>query len=508
MSPEDPNPAKPVPRFRTGLLSLIQTIFVVLIFLALNFLSSQHHRPFDLSDDLGFTLSQSTRRYLQSEAIAGREAPIRMIVAFRADSPFYDKIRPIAKEYHRLSDGRIELQILDPIRANDRAESLAAEYNLVFNQDMVIIDARGPEANRSDQGQGQEVSPHVHVSRLEDMVVHETDANNQRRVRGFLAEDALRAGLVNAVEGKPRRMLVFTDKSDLTGEGDESIWKILSANLISQNIMPERARLAGMDRIPEDVEAVGIIAANYEFTPEELAVLEEYWNRPQSSFLVTTGNEDVPDRLRAFLRRHGVTPRDDRVLNAEDGLVRTTVVGQFTSGMPFTRDLWEKSTVFEGTTRSLEVREDADDLVNRRISPFSLLESTPDYWGETNFPAENVAFDEEEDHRGPLPLAAAVIKGSATDERFAGQASRMVVIGNTGFLVASQARQANLDFLSSCSNWLVGREELAGKGPANLRLYKLPLLPPQITFVNRVNLIFLPAFLLILGAMTWAGRRA
>lgn len=495
-----------MPRIRVGLLSVLQAVFVVIIFFAANFLSSQHHRPFDLSDDLGFTLSPSTERYLASPAVADREDPIRMIVAFRADSPFYERIRPVAEEYVRLSGQMIELSLIDPIRANDQAESVAAEYNLIFNQDLVVIDARSAEERKTSQR--QQVSPHVHISRLEDMVVHETDANNQRRVRAFLGEDALRTGLVNAIEGKPRRMWILADKSELTGESGTDVWPILSSNLVSQNVLPERVPLGGKDSIPEDVDSIAIIGARHDLTAEELKLIEAYWSRPRASILVTTGANEVPPRLRSFLRSQGVTPRNDRVLTEKGGAVGTDVVAHFTTGMELTQDLWDKSTMFEGTTRSLEVREGAEDLLNQRIAPFSLLEADPRYWGESNFPADTVTFDKDEDNPPALCLAAAVLKGTATDERFAADTGRMIVISNTSFLEPSRVRQANLDFLASATNWLVGRDSLTGEAPRNLRIYRLPLLPAQITFVNRVNLLVLPIALLLIGLMTWAGRRS
>jgi hypothetical protein len=57
-------------------------------------------------------------------------------------------------------------------------------------------------------------------------------------------------------------------------------------------------------------------------------------------------------------------------------------------------------------------------------------------------------------------------------------------------------------------NWLMGREELTGEGPLTLGTYKLPLLDSQLSFINRVNLFFLPAFALIIGAIVWSSRRA
>jgi len=506
MSAESKSKDGSTPRFRVGFLSIAQIIFVVVIFFAANFLSSQHHRPFDISDDLGFTLAPSTKRYLASPALSEREDRIKMIVAFRADSPFYERIRPVAEEYVRLSGGKIQLLLVDPIRANDQAESIAAEYNLIFNQDLVIIDARTQEERK--EANAQQVSPHVHISRLEDMVVYETDANNQRRVRGFLGEDALRTGLVNAIEGKPRRMWILTDKSNLGGDRGADVWPVLSANLVSQNVLPERVQLGGKDSIPEDVDAIAIIGARYDFSPEELKILESYWGRPRASILVTTDDAEVPPRLRSFLRTQGVTPRNDRVLTSKGGEIRTSVVAHFTSGMELTKDLWEKSTMFEGATKSLEVREGAEDLLNQRIAPFSLLEADPRYWGESEFPAESVEFDKDHDTAPPLSLAAAVLKGTATDERFAADTGRMIVISNTSFLEPNRARQANLDFLASATNWLVGRDSLTGEAPRNLRLYRIPILPAQITFINRINLLILPIGFFLIGLMTWASRRS
>lgn len=519
MSRSPSSKVRPVKRFRIGFLSILQIVLAVLIFLSANFLSSQYHRPFDLSDDLGFTLAPSTRRYLESEALQGREDPVRMIVAFRATSPIYDRVRPIAEEYIRLSQGKIELQLLDPVRANDWAEALSAEYSLTFNQDLVVIDARSAAQRQSGEG-----ANHVHVVRLEDMVVYETDANNQRRVRGFLGEDALRAGLVAALEGKPRTMWLLADKSSLNDPALEGAWPVFSAAMVSQNILPERVQIAGTERIPEEVSTLAILAPQYDFTTEEIAVLEEYWNRPGSSLLVLTGPSPVPPRLRAFLRSHGVTVRDDRVLTVRHGSVQTAVVGRFLPGMSFTKDFWGTTTLLEGHTRSLEVREGAEDLLERQLHPYTILEANPDFWGETGFSAEGVTFDPATDHVPPPPpralpgepapplrghaLAAAVIRGSATDERFAAQTSRLVVISNAGFLTPARIRQANLDFLSSAANWLVEREALTGEGPHNFRLYKLPLLEPQVSFVNRANLLFLPLFFLLVAAMVWSARRA
>lgn len=502
MSKARTSATRPVRRFRVGFLSVMQIAFVLAIFLAVNFLSSQVHQPLDLSDDLGFTLSPSTTRFLESDTVRDRETPIRMVVAFPASSPYYERIRPIAEEFARISGGKIKLELIDPFRASDRAIAVAAEYNLVYNQEQVVIDARQPGVDE-DPTPGQR-SPHVHIVLLDHMLIYE---QGNTEPLGFLGEDAIRRGLIDAIEGKQRRMWVFADKSDLSNVKHEGVWKTFVTNLGSQNILAEAVNLAETERVPDDVSGVAIIAAKYDFTPEEIAVLEDYWRRPRSAILVTTGTENSPPRLRAFLRAHGITPQPDRVISVTGDAVQTAVTAQFTQMIDFTRDLWGKSTTLEGATRSLEVREGANDLMSQGIHPYGVLKAGPQFWGEREFPSEHPTRDPDAEPLAPI-VAASVVRGAANDAKLAGETSRMIVIGNTEFLVPDKAYKENLDFLASGVNWLIGRESLTGEGPANIRVYKLPLLPPQITFINRVNLVLVPAILLALGGLIWSSRRS
>lgn len=84
----------------------------------------------------------------------------------------------------------------------------------------------------------------------------------------------------------------------------------------------------------------------------------------------------------------------------------------------------------------------------------------------------------------------------------------MIVIANTDILDPDMQHAENVDFLAASVNWLVNRESLAGIGSRSLGTYKLPILDAQVSFINRVNLFFLPAFLLAAGALIWSSRRA
>jgi hypothetical protein len=513
-------PAKPIQRFGTGALSLLQIACFTLLFVAANYLGSQHYVTKDLSADAAYTLSSATRRYLESPALRDRPEPVRLLVAFRRGSPLYEKVRVMAEEYARLSNGRVKLELLDPVRSPDRTQQVVDEYGKVFGRafgksiftsDLAIVDARSREERETAAKPGAEkpASPHIRFIEADTMARFETDLKDQRKMTGFLGEDALTTGLVSAIEGKPRQVYLLADKCGFGEDGGDSPLANFEGSLLTQNALTVRARISEMERVPDDASAVAIVNPAYDFTPAELEVLAEYWSRPRSAILVTLGTSVTPPRLRAFLRNHGITPGKDRVVTRKGGRVLSTARGTFTEGMEFTRDLWGKTATFDGATCSLDVRDkDNEDLLDRRVMPYTLLATGPEFWGETAFTEGDPAFDLREDNPGPIRLAAAVIRGAATRDEIAGDISRMVVIANSDFLAPNRFSDINRDFLASSMNWLMGREELAGTGPRTLGTYKLPLLDSQVSFINRVNLFFLPAFALAVGALVWSSRRA
>jgi hypothetical protein len=83
------------------------------------------------------------------------------------------------------------------------------------------------------------------------------------------------------------------------------------------------------------------------------------------------------------------------------------------------KDLAGQTTLFEGASCSLEVRENQDDLMDRRIFPIGLIEAAEGYWGESKFGDGKEAYDEREDQAAPLFLAAGVVRGAEADDRFA-----------------------------------------------------------------------------------------
>lgn len=500
--------ARPLNRWGMGTLAVLQTVLLVVIVIAANYLSMNHYARLDSSRAVDYSLSPATTRYLKSDAIRGREKPVKWIMAYRRSSPFYERSRAFAEEYERLSKGGIDLEVVDPLRSPDRVQEITAAYGISLVRDLIIIDARtdGAPAVTEDANRVKNLNPHVRFVVAEDMAVYAT-VDGKRKITGYQGEDVLTASLVGAIEGKARKMALLADKSRFEEREGVSPRKSLDDLLRFQNVSLVELQLSNLETIPEDVSGIVIAAPKYDLTDAELAVLEKYWNRPRSSILVLADSAGVPPKLRAFLRANGVTPRNDRVIAREKDKLVTAARGIFTKGVRFTRDLAGQSTEFGGASSSLEVREGAEDLLNKRILPMGLIQVPEGFWGETKFGKGGEAFDEMEDHGPPMFLAASVTRGAESDDRFAADSSRMIVISNLDFLDPAQHRAENLDFLASSVNWMIGREQLIGIGPRSLDTYKLPLLDAQVSFMNRINLFFLPAFLLVIGAFVWSSRR-
>jgi uncharacterized membrane protein len=239
-----------------------------------------------------------------------------------------------------------------------------------------------------------------------------------------------------------------------------------------------------------------------------MSILADYWDRQQSSLLVTLDPTARLKNLRVFLRSYGITPRHDRIMTTKNGQALSNVQAIFSRGAEINSDLGGKSTVFEGYSCSLDVRENDDRLLNKRIQPIALVEAAAGWWGETRFDQQSAQYDSEEDHASPLYLSAAILRGQATSDETANLVSKMVIIGNTDFLASQKTRPEQADFVKSSINWLIGREDLIGIGPKKLHRHKVTILDAHQTFITRVVLIFLPAGALLTSLIIWNMRRA
>jgi hypothetical protein len=507
-------PPQPVKKLGLGVRAVLQIVFAILSLVFIYYLAFTYQTRKDLSERSDFTVSEATENLLRSSGVMDREEPIKIIAALRKSSPHYSRLRPVVEEYERLSKGKVKLEYLDPIRDKDRAFEIQNNYgdllaDKLFEDDIFIIDARkGASANSVEAT--EDVTSHLRYLPASSMVISRTDINNQRRIVGYQDEDLLSSMLQSAIEGKPRIMYLVEDKSDLEVTAAGSPLQVISEALQKQNIYLLPLKISQVDRIPENAEGLVIVAPEYDFEPKEIEVLESYWKRPSSAIIAYLNPTTRPVNLKAFLRKNGVTPRDDRIIRTRNGRTENQVLATFTvgAGLGVNGSLEMKSVPFEGRVGSLEVREGAEDLVANRIQAYSLIETAPDFWGETDYKKANPKYDDDSDYSGPLSIGAAVIRGNANSDNTAPNISKMIVLSTSDFLDPARLGNEQLDFVKNSTYWLLGREELMGIGPRSLQRRKLNLIKDDIKFLSNIVLFFIPVGLFLVAMFVWNIRRA
>ena len=507
-------PPQPVKKLGLGVRAVLQIVFAILSLVFIYYLAFTYQTRKDLSERSDFTVSEATENLLRSSGVMDREEPIKIIAALRKSSPHYSRLRPVVEEYERLSKGKVKLEYLDPIRDKDRAFEIQNNYgdllaDKLFEDDIFIIDARkGASANSVEAT--EDVTSHLRYLPASSMVISRTDINNQRRIVGYQDEDLLSSMLQSAIEGKPRIMYLVEDKSDLEVTAAGSPLQVIREALQKQNVYLLPLKISQVDRIPENAEGLVIVAPEYDFEPKEIEVLESYWKRPSSAIIAYLNPTTRPVNLRAFLRKNGVTPRDDRIIRTRNGRTENQVLATFTvgAGLGVNGSLEMKSVPFEGRVGSLEVREGAEDLVANRIQAYSLIETAPDFWGETDYKKANPKYDDDSDHSGPLSIGAAVIRGNANSDNTAPNISKMIVLSTSDFLDPARLGNEQLDFVKNSTYWLLGREELMGIGPRSLQRRKLNLIKDDIKFLSNIVLFFIPVGLFLVAMFVWNIRRA
>ncbi len=498
-------PPRPVRRLGIGSLAIFHLALGFLILIFAFYLGMTHYDRKDLTYNTDFTISETTTHLLESDLLREREEPVKIIAALRKTSPHYTRLRTLVEEYERIAGDALDIDYLDPIRDQDRALEVTNIYgeilkNQLFTDDILILDARKKGEENSTTG--------LRYLPVEQLLLKETDDKKQRRIVGYRDEDFLSSLLLSALEGKARTMYLISDKSDIEVNDTNSPWLVLAEALARQNIKLEFLIISETERIPDNAEGLLLVAPKYDLEKSEMAVLEEYWNRPSASIMAFMEPTGRPENLRAFFRKHGVTIRDDRVLAVKNKRTETQVQALFTAGSSINDGLANRATTFEGKISSLEVRENAVDLASQRIQCIPLIEAGPNYWGETDYTKANPTFEENSDVRGPLYLAASVLKGNANADDTADLISKMLIFSTTDFLHPDRLREEQMDFVKNSTNWLLGREELMGIGPRAIERRKLNLISSEVDLVQKIVIFYLPATFLLIGLFVWNTRRA
>ncbi len=482
---------------------LVQSACVLFLVMAANYVGFNYFQRWDFSRSQRFTLADQTR-----QALRQFQPPLKMTVYFSPtnlglDSALYGDVQNLLAELKFAARDKLSIEWVDPVRDVSRGNELQEKYKFDGTQNLVVLDYGGRVKL-------------VPILDLGDYDMSGVAVGEPARLQAFIGEAVLTAAFVELLS--PDRARVYFVQGH--GETPSTDLQRLQDAIARQNAESWGLNLASANAIPQEADAVCIVGARYDFSPREIDVLRDYW-RKNGRLIVLIDPESMAGtpNLRKFINSACVYPRPDRVLCVIQnplnpgviGVNKDIVNGLFLPNSVITKRLAGVNARFVGGTLSLLL--DVAGAARADIQLRPLVQAAEGYWGETHFlyVRDGVRYDEGEDAGQPVIVAAYAEKGGAQDDRTDVASSRLVVVGNAGFIAdrsLDAASQGNLDFMINVINRMLERKALLGVAPRTVTNYMLNLTDPQLRGIALYALFIIPGAVALLGLVVGFRRRA
>jgi hypothetical protein len=493
-----------IPRLNIGANVVLQSVLFTAIVLMLNYVTFRHFKRWDFSRNQKYALAPLTKNLLGT-----LRKPVQAIIFFPSAGLIAQDVSSLLREYEYASNRKLSVEVVDPYRNLLRARELSEKYKFGNNDNIIILDYEGR-------------SKFVSANDMAELDSSGAMLGQPATVRAFKGEQALTSALLEITEEKQGKLYF------VAGHGEPAPTAVelssLKAYVERQNIKLDPLHLNTVDAVPADASALVVFAPKTDLSERDLKLLSDYWSeRNGRLFLLLQGNIPLP-RLAQWLATQGVDLQRDVVVKAgtmlilqngqpalRSGIV-TNVVG-FTppNARDVLKDIAGLDLEFAGLTQSLKV--DAARASSAKVRSTTLLTTTADYWGETEYSTNSpqpASKDPEKDHPGPLTLGVALERGALQDTRVKVETGRMVLVGNAGFLSNDGLRVSDIgsDFAVHSINWLINREQLAGIPPKPKQALSLSLNETHMGRIAISVLGVIPATVALIGLCVWWKRRS
>src|SRR5438477_7216716 len=395
---------KKIGRIRIGLNVLVQIVLILFLVAMVNSFSFRHYARWDFSRDQKYTLSDKTKRFL--DTLKGK---MHITVFFSPNTPITADVENLLTEYQYAGKGKIDLEHIDPERNLSRAKELFDKYKVVTDESLLVLDYEG--RNKT-----------VKASEMADIDQSGMAIGEGPRVAAFKGEQAITSAMIDLVEGKKKILGYVTGhKEPAITEGTSPI-TVLKTFIENENIKFQELNLLDLNAIPPDVKAVMIIGPQYDFSGREMKLLRDFWDKQGRILLLLDPSTQTP-KLRGFVNELGIKVNDDRLMvfvrtGIEELAMTRDVQAHFLGDSPITKRLADVLELFFGGTSSLRLEPDRVRAANIRLEP--LIQAEKGYFAEKDYNTDNQAkfqADAKRDDNTPITIGAAIEKGGSADER-------------------------------------------------------------------------------------------
>lgn len=473
---------------RYGALAGTSLVFGLIALVALNYVLARQNTRWDLTAAQQYSLSDQTKRVLESLA-----SPVRILVFTReSDFPIYE----------------------------DRLDAYAYESALV-TVDYIDVD-RDPVVARQYEVQSYGTIVFDYNGRVERVLSE--------------SEQDLTNALIKVVTGDEETVYF------LAGHGERDIadaerngYSTVSDALKQDNYAVEPLVLAQQSAVPEDATVVVLAGPETDLLPGELEALGRYMNAGGKLLVLLDPPESTqtptPDGLLELIGEWGVEAGTDIVV---DGSGMGQLFGADAS-VPVAADypshpITEQFNLLTAYPLARSISASTVPVPGR--IPQSFIETSPQSWAEANIDAltgGEVELNEEVgDRPGPIAIGVAVSApapepppetdapengdaeepASPVDEPDDPLETRLAVIGDSDFATNGVVGiQGNRDMFLNAVSWLAQQENLIAIRPREPDDRRLTITADQQRRLFWLSILFIPAAALGAGVYTWWRRR-
>lgn len=451
--------------FRYGSNTAAVIILVLGILVLVNFIAGRHNFRWDTTQAKLFSLSPQSKKIVQS---LNHELNVK---AFFRPS-YQQSIQDLLEEYANQSN-QFRYEIIDPDVNPDQVkryqienyETLVLEYG---NKIEKITKATEPDITNALIRVMQEGEKKVYFT---------------------------------AMHGEPK----------LDDEEREGLHQA-KTKLIAENYQVATIFLAEQHQIPDDCTVLVIVGPKKDLLPNEYQMIEQYLDR--GGRLMVLLNPDQPD-LSALLKQWGFEIGNNTVIDFSPmgQLFGAGYAAPLVTNYPeheITHD-FNLMTLFHLVRSVTPAKQPGSGIV---ISSLAQTSNFPNSWGESRL-TSRVKFDEGQDLKGPVSIAAAAEKevrlltqGSSNDTTTAVRKARVVVFGDSDFITNGFFQfQGNGDLFLNAVNWLAEQGELIAIRPKQAEDNRISLTTQQSLLIFWLGVVFLPLSILIIGLVIYVHRK-
>lgn len=467
---------------RYGALTGVSVLVVLGILIAVNYVSAQQNRRWDLTENRQYSLSDQTVQLLQN-----LEEPVRFLV-FDQETGF-DRFRTRLTEYEYQSEN-VEVEYIDA----DRRPVQTKEYEIQQYGTVVVEYMGRRERVTSDQEQDLTNA----LIKVLNPVMHKVY---------FLAGHGEK------------------DPEDTERDGYSAIADALRRD----NYQFEKLVLAQTNEIPADATMIVIAGPQTDLLEQEVPLIGNYLNMRAGKLMVMLDPSDsltqprsLP-RLEGLLKEWGIEATQSMVVDVS-GLTRiaTMPVGAPPYPNHPITDRFELITMFP-TARAV-----TPFTAPQNRSATTFMQTTPRSWAETNLasledPEALAPETERGDIPGPVSIGVAIAvpapdrpetppeaQADATADAPEEQSpeTRIVAFGDSDFVANNYLGvEGNGDLFLNAVNWLAQQENLIAVRPRQAADRRLAMTERGIWWMFALSIFIVPAAVLGAGVVSWWRRR-